>query len=211
MKYDLSKHENPSALMIKKETGEILTPTQKVIVRLKAVKEARKLSIPDIDAMINHAVSRSTLYRFFEEESELHYNFDYQYTILPIQNALLVEDTLVTGDAIAKEKVAGFEAALQQREETIESLRMQIEQMKITHDKSCRDYEDRLAKWQNQINIKDERMDHKDSVLDEKDKEIRLLRERVDQLMIQLMEQKDQLTNQLLAQKDQLISQLQKG
>lgn len=185
MKYDLSKREKSVPYV--RETGEFLTSTQKLIVRLKAVKEARKLSIPDIDTMINHAVSRSTLYRFFEDESELNYNFDYQYTILPIQNALLVEDTLISGDEIAKEKVAGFEAALQAKDDTLKLYERRIEQIKAEHEKICQEYEARLTLWQHQVEKKDDRMDRKDRILDQKDEEIRQLRARIDQLTDQLL------------------------
>ncbi len=180
--------------------GEALSPTQKLIVRLRGVRESSHLTIPQVETMVNRAVSRTTLYRFFEEESELKYKFT-QYTLEVLMTALLVDNTLENGDDVAKDKVAGFEAALQQKDEVIASLSNQIEQLKAEHEKKCAEYEDRLALWQNQIAKKDdqiakidERMDRKDRVIDEKDKELRQLRETNDQLRDKI----DQLKEQLL-------------
>lgn len=47
--------------------GEALSPTQKLIVRLRGVRESSHLTIPQVETMVNRAVSRTTLYRFFEE------------------------------------------------------------------------------------------------------------------------------------------------
>ena len=174
--------------------GEALTPTQKLIVRLRGVRESSHLTIPQIEAMINRAVSRTTLYRFFEDESELRYKFT-QYTIEVLMMALLVDNTLETGDDAAKEKVASFEAALQQKDEDIADLRRYIEQLKQDHEQKCREYESRLALWQQQIAKKDDRMDRKDRILDEKDQEIRQLRERIDQLTDQLLQERTGGTN----------------
>ena len=157
------------------ERGEVLTPTQKLIVRLQAIRTARSLTVQQVESMVNHAVSRSTLYRFFEDGAETRYTFD-TFTIDAIRTALLLEDTMESGDAVAKEKVAGYEATIQQ-------LKAQMEQMKA-------EYERRLELWQKQIEKKDERMDRKDNIIAEKDKEIHQLRERIDQLIDQLMERK---------------------
>lgn len=187
MEYPLVPHEDFVASVGKVVPGEALTPTQKLIVRLRGVRESSHLTIPQIETMINRAISRTTLYRFFEDDSELRYNFN-QYTIEVLMMALLVDNTLETGDDAAKEKVASFEAALQQKDEIITALRDHIEQLKAEHEGRCAEYESRLALWQQQIAKKDDRMDRKDRVLDEKDKEIRQLRDRVDNLTDQLLQ-----------------------
>ncbi len=166
--------------------GEALSPTQKLIVRLRGVRESSHLTIPQVETMVNRAVSRTTLYRFFEEESELKYKFT-QYTLEVLMTALLVDNTLENGDDVAKDKVATFEAALQQKDEIIASQREQIEQLRAEHERKCNEYEARLTLWQQQINKKDDRMDRKDRVLDQKDDEIRRLRNRIDQLIDQLI------------------------
>ena len=187
MEYQTIPHEDFVASLGKVVPGEALTPTQKLIVRLRGVRESSHLTIPQVETMINRAVSRTTLYRFFEEDSELRYNFN-QYTIEVLMMALLVDNTLETGDDAAKEKVASFEAALQQKDEDIADLRRYIEQLKQEHEHKCAEYESRLALWQQQIAKKDDRMDRKDRVLDEKDIEIRQLRSRIDQLTDQLLQ-----------------------
>lgn len=148
MVYDVATREHFDA----SETGEALTATQKSIVRLRAVKEARKLTVAQVEQMVNYAVSRTTLNRFFSAESETKYNFNYEYTILPIQRALLVDDTIETGDDVAKAKVSSYEVIIQQRDETITALKEQIESIK-------QEYEKRLAMWQHQIELKDQRID----------------------------------------------------
>lgn len=186
MEYKVIPHEDFVSSVGNVVPGEALTPTQKLIVRLRGVRESSHLTIPQIETMINRAISRTTLYRFFEDDSELRYNFN-QYTIEVLMMALLVDNTLETGDDAAKEKVASFEAALQQKDEIITTLRDHIEQLKAEHEGRCAEYESRLALWQQQIAKKDDRMDRKDRVLDEKDKEIRQLRDRVDHLTDQLL------------------------
>ena len=116
------------------------------------MKEARKLTVAQVEQMVNYAVSRTTLNRFFSAESETKYNFNYEYTILPIQRALLVDDTIETGDDVTKAKVSSYEVIIQQRDETITALKEQIESIK-------QEYEKRLALWQHQIELKDQRID----------------------------------------------------
>ncbi len=186
MEYEVIPRENFVPSVVNAIPGEALSPTQKLIVRLRGVRESSHLTIPQIETMINRAISRTTLYRFFEEESELRYNFN-QYTIEVLMSALLVDNTIENGDDVAKDKVATFEAALQQKDEIIASQREQIEQLRAEHERKCNEYEARLTLWQQQINKKDDRMDRKDRVLDQKDDEIRRLRNRIDQLIDQLI------------------------
>ena len=187
MEYEIIPRENFVPSVVNAIPGEALSPTQKLIVRLRGVRESSHLTIPQVETMINRAVSRTTLYRFFEEESELKYKFT-QYTLEVLMTALLVDNTLVNGDDVAKDKVATFEAALQQKDEIIASQREQIEQLRAEHERKCNEYEARLSLWQQQINKKDDRMDRKDRVLDQKDDEIRQLRARIDQLIDQLLQ-----------------------
>ena len=194
MEYEVINHEDFVPSAGKAIQGEALSPTQKLIVRLRGVRESSHLTIPQIETMINRAISRTTLYRFFEEESELRYNFN-QYTIEVLMSALLVDNTIETGDDAAKDKVATFEAALQQKDEIIAAQREQIEQLRAEHERKCNEYEARLSLWQQQINKKDDRMDRKDRVLDQKDEEIRQRDEEIRQLRGRI----DQLIDQLLA------------
>lgn len=189
MEYEINHQDEFIPSVVSAIPGEVLSPTQKLIVRLRGVRESSHLTIPQVEAMVNRAVSRTTLYRFFEDESKLKYKFT-QYTLEVLMTALLVDNTLENGDDVAKDKVATFEAALQQKDEIIATQREQIEQLRAEHERKCNEYEARLALWQQQINKKDDRMDRKDRVLDQKDEEIRQLRTRVDQLVEQLLQER---------------------
>ena len=147
MEYEVSRREH-----FDPQPGEALTAVQKSIVRLRAVKEARKLTVAQVEQMVNYSVSRTTLNRFFSADSETKYNFNYEYTILPIQRALLVEDTIETGDDIARAKASGFESAMQIRDERIDEMKAQMKSMR-------QEYEKRLELWQHQIELKDQRID----------------------------------------------------
>lgn len=164
MEYEIIPHEDFVAQMKKPVPGEALTPTQKRIRHLRGVFVARHLTVPQVSEMINDKVASSTLYRFFSEDSELNYTFT-TYTIDVIQLALLVGDTLDIGDATAKEKVASYEAALQEKDDVIADLRHQLDH------------------WQQQIIKKDERMDRKDRIIEQQDKEIHELRARLDKYL----------------------------
>ena len=163
MEYDLIPHEDFISPVRTPVAGEELTPTQKRIRHLRGVFESRHLKVSQVSDMINDKVASSTLYRFFEADSELKYSFT-TYTIDVVQMALLVGDTMDIGDAAAREKVASYEAALQEKDDIISDLRHQLEQ------------------WQQQIIKKDERMDRKDHIIEQQNAEIHQLRARIDEL-----------------------------
>lgn len=169
------------------EPGEALTGTQKMIVHLRDIREARKLSVPDVEEMLNRKISRTTLNRFFSKDSETRYNFNFEFTVLPIWRALVVEDTVEIGDAVAKAKLSGFESMLQVREEQIAALQSELQAQREAFERRCEDYDARLALWHHQIEKKDERMDRKDAIIADQTKEIHGLRARLDELTAQLM------------------------
>lgn len=150
MEHEITRQDEFVPSVVNAIPGEALSPTQKLIVRLRGVRESSHLTIPQIETMVNKSVSKTTLYRFFEEDSEIKYKFT-QYTIEALMMALLVEDT--HGDDLAIEKAGGFEAALQQKDEEIFGYQRQIEQLKSEHEKKCEEYERRLALWQHQVEI----------------------------------------------------------
>ena len=162
MEYEIITNEEKFPSVKETVPGEVLTPTQKRIRHLRGVFESRNLKVSQVSDMINDKVASSTLYRFFEQDSELKYSFQ-TYTIDVVQMALLVGDTLDIGDAAAKEKVASYEAALQEKDAIIADQRHQLDQ------------------WQQQIIKKDERMDRKDRIIEQQDAEIHQLRARMDE------------------------------
>ena len=159
--------------------GETLTPTQKLIRHLRGVFKSQHLTVPEVSKMINDVVSPATLYRFFEDDSETRYNFQ-TYTVDVLRTALLVEDTVKSGDAVALEKTAGFLAIIQQQHDEYEAKRLK--------------FEEQLEWWQNQIRKKDERMDRKDAIIEEKD---RIIREK-DEEILRLRARIDELTDKPL-------------
>ena len=193
------------------EPGEALTGTQKMIVHLRDIREARKLSVPDVEEMLNRKISRTTLNRFFSKDSETRYNFNFEFTVLPIWRALVVEDTVEIGDAVAKAKVSGIESLLQIREEQIEALKQELEAQRAAFEHRCEDYDSRLKLWHEQIRQKDEqiqkkdeRMDRKDGIIADQSKEIHELRARIDELIAH----HDQEVHELRALIDDLSAKL---
>lgn len=186
------------------EPGEALTGTQKMIVHLRDIREARKLSVPDVEEMLNRKISRTTLNRFFSKDSETRYNFNFEFTVLPIWRALVVEDTVEIGDAVAKAKLSGFESMLQVREEQIAALQSELQSQREAFERRCEDYDTRLALWHHQIEKKDERMDRKDAIIADQTKEIHELRARIDELIAH----HDQDVHELRALIDDLSAKL---
>lgn len=191
--------------------GEALSGTQKMVLRLREIKEARKLTVPEIYEMINRSSSIGTLNRFFSKDSETRYNFNFEFTVLPIWRALVVEDTVEIGDAVAKAKVSGIESLLQIREEQISALRAELEAQRAAFEHRCEDYDSRLKLWHEQIRQKDEqiqkkdeRMDRKDGIIADQSKEIRELRARIDELIAH----HDQDVHELRALIDDLSAKL---
>ena len=145
-----------------------LTAQQEIIVKLKEVKEKQNLSIPQIKAMMDRAggfVSLTTIRRVFAENSEFEDSFSYENTLRPIAQVLLIEDTLSTGDDSTRAKVEAFEILLQQKSEIIESLKRQIEKLKLEQEDRCREYEARMDFLRDQIEKKDRRLDERDEMI----------------------------------------------
>ena len=137
-----------------------LTATQEIIVQLKAVQEKKKLSIPDIIKMVNASgefVSETAIRRVFKAGSEINDSFNYEHTLKPIAQVLLVQDS--SEDAITHASTQAFLAINQYKDEQIESLKKQIESMR-------EQYDTRMAFLRDQIEKKDDRMDRKDAIIE---------------------------------------------
>jgi len=145
-----------------------LTAAQEIVVKLKAVQSKQRLSIPQIKKMVDATgafISETTLRRVFAQNSEIEDSFNYETTLRPIAQALLIEDTLSTADDITKAKVESFEIILAQKNETIDNLKQQIEKMREEHDKRCAECRKRMDFLREQIDKKDRRMDEKDEMI----------------------------------------------
>ena len=145
-----------------------LTAAQEIVVKLKAVQAQQRLSIPKIKRMVEETgafISETTLRRVFAENSEIEDSFNYETTLRPIAQALLIEDTLSTADDVTRAKVESFEIILAQKNETIESLKKQVEKLKEEHEKRCEECRRRMDFLRDQIEKKDRRMDEKDEMI----------------------------------------------
>ena len=145
-----------------------LTAAQEIVVKLKAVQAQQRLSIPQIKKMVDETgafVSETTIRRVFAKNSEIEDSFNYETTLRPIAQALLIEDTLSTADNVTRAKVESFEIILQQKNEMIESIRAQIDKLKEDQENRCREFEQRMDFLRDQIEKKDRRMDEKDAMI----------------------------------------------
>ena len=145
-----------------------LSSAQEIIVKLKTVKERQNLSIQKIKEMVCAAggsVADTTLRRVFAENSETDDSFNYEYTIKPIAQALLIDDAMQMDD-VAKARVEGLEIIIEQKNEKIAELQSRIETMRAEHEARCAEYETRMAFLRNQIELKDQRMDRKDGIIE---------------------------------------------
>lgn len=145
-----------------------LTAAQEIVVKLKAVQSQQRLTIPQIKKMVDETgafISETTLRRVFAKNSEIEDSFNYEATLRPIAQALLIEDTLSNADDITRAKVESFEIILAQKNEIIENQRRQIEKLKEEHELRCSECRRRMDFLRDQIEKKDRRMDEKDEMI----------------------------------------------
>jgi hypothetical protein len=141
-----------------------LTSIQEIVVSLKKVKG--DMSIADIQRIVKAKtgieIAPTTLRRVFREGSEKNDSFNYDKTLKPLAESLL----LTPGDDNAQDKIAGLEAVFRLKNERIEELMRQIDELKAAHEARCREYETRMAFLRDQIELKDQRMDRKDKIIE---------------------------------------------
>lgn len=142
---------------------------REIIVKLKAVREEKKLSYNDIlDLMEANGdfVSKSTLSRVFAEGSE-ETNFRYEDTIRPIAKALLDIETIEADDDA---DVQAMKSLLKYKIKRIEELEKQVQALSIALDKEKIKSAEKLEKereqsrrsiefLKEQVSLKDKRID----------------------------------------------------
>lgn len=146
-----------------------MTNTKDIIIKLKEVREEKKLSFQDIINLMEQNgdyIAKSTLSRVFSDGSEeLH--FKYEETIRPIANALLDIDHIEDDDVL---DVIAMKTLLQYKDRRIKELEKQIQELETQISKEKNKYHEKLEKerdqhqrsiefLKNQINLKDKRMD----------------------------------------------------
>ena len=139
-----------------------LTNTQEIILRLKAIKKEKDLTLSRIMDLLEangDYLSMTTLRRVFAANSEQDDSFSYDKTIRPIARALLFHEGQSPEDThISAEKLEGLKAIIWLKNEEIDRLEKQIEAIRA-------EYENRIAFLRGQIDKKDKRMDEKDMII----------------------------------------------
>ena len=134
--------------------------TKAIISELKRVKKDNELSLPRIMELIEQNgdyMSMTTLQRVFAEGSE-DVGFRYEETIKPIANVLL---NLEDDDKLAAdpEMIFALKEIIRAKNTMIEDLRRQLKEAEEQAERA-------KAFLKEQIELKDSRMDEKDKIID---------------------------------------------
>lgn len=138
-----------------------LTNTQNIISKLKEVKKQNELTLPRILDMIEangDYLSMTTLRRVFAANSEQEDSFNYDKTIRPIANVLLLQEGYAPEGSGTNTENEALKAVLKFKNEEIEALQRQLELIRKM-------YEERIDFLIDQIRKKDKRMDEKDEII----------------------------------------------
>ena len=167
-----------------------MNKTRDLIIKLKAVKEEKELSLNKIADLIEangDFISRSSIQRVFADGSE-DSSFRYEETIRPIAKALLDIENIEDDDNLDTQTM---KTLLKYKIQRIEELEQQLEQLhnaldkeKLKHhdkiDNIRAEYERKIDFLKEQIAYKDKRMDFLLESIDKKDK-------RLDELITHIM------------------------
>lgn len=167
-----------------------MNKTRDLIIKLKAVKEEKGLSLNKIADLIEangDFISRSSIQRVFADGSE-DSSFRYEETIRPIAKALLDIENIEDDDNLDTQTM---KTLLKYKIQRIEELEQQLEQLKSMLDREKlkhldkidnirAEYEKKIDFLKEQIAYKDKRMDILLESLDKKDK-------RLDELITHVM------------------------
>lgn len=146
-----------------------MNKTKDLIIRLKAVKEEKGLSLNKIADLVEangDFISRSSIQRVFADGSE-NSSFRYEDTIRPIAKALLDIENIEEDDSL---DTATLKSLLKYKIQRIEDLESQLEkaQAELDNEKLKRhekideirkEYEKKIDFLKDQITLKDKRMD----------------------------------------------------
>lgn len=143
-----------------------MTDTRELIANLKDVKQAKGLSINDIVELTGNLVSKTTVQRVFADGSE-EISFRYEETLRPIANALLNVDTINETD---NPEILAMKSLLKYKSQLIDEMENKINELNANFDKEKMAYLEKLDEMRshycerldfanNQIELKDKRMD----------------------------------------------------
>lgn len=139
-----------------------MTSMKDIIIQIKEVQKSRGFSLGYIQNLLADDgvhIAKSTLSNLFAEGSE-NKNFDYEYTIRPVANALLDLETIEESDDL---DVRAMKAILKYKIERIEELEAALNREKVKYHEKLDKERSRSQKTidflTHQIEIKDKRMD----------------------------------------------------
>lgn len=148
-----------------------MTDTREIILKLKETRLEKNLSLNDIVDMTNGMVSKTTVQRVFSDGSE-NTSFRYDDTIRPLVKAMLDVDTIEDSDDM---DTKALKSLLKLKIQRIEELELQLKEEKIkSHEKMEKErkqYDAHIALLNEQIAIKDKRMDEQAERFNRKDEQ----------------------------------------
>lgn len=159
-----------------------MTNCRDLILKLKAVREEKSLSLGEIEARTDkngEHVSIATLSRVFAEGSE-NGSFRYEGTLKPIANAILDIDTIEEDDDLDTQ---ALKIMLQYKADKINELEAALDHEKVKHhdkmEKEREQYSKRIEFLMKQIDLKDNRIDQLLEAVFTKDKQQKELLEKI--------------------------------
>ena len=145
--------------------------TKEIILKLKEAKQERNLSINDIGNLTGNYLSKTTIQRVFAEGSE-NTSFRYEDTIRPLVKVLLDVDTIEDTDDMDTKALKSLLKLKIQRIEELENL-LKEEKIKAHEkmEKERKQYDAHINLLNEQIAIKDKRMDEQAERYNRKDEQ----------------------------------------
>lgn len=140
--------------------------TQEIVAQIKEIAKAKKLNASQVKEIVDgtgYILSETVYYRLLKEGSEKKDSFNYEHTLRPILQALVPYHG---EDAVAQARSNAFLAINKYKDEKIMELERQKEEMRKQFEARCHEYETRMAFLRDQIELKDQRMDRKDSMIE---------------------------------------------
>ena len=155
-----------------------MTDTKEIILKLKETRQERNLSLNDIVDMTNGMVSKTTVQRVFSDGSE-DVSFRYNDTIRPLVKAMLDVDEIEETDDMDTKALKNLLKLKIQRIEELEKqicdLRILLSDEKVkSHEKIEKErlqFERHIKLLDEQIALKDKRMDEMKARYDKKDEQ----------------------------------------
>lgn len=176
-----------------------MTKSKEVIVRLKQVREEKGYSFGDIAKIMKAkgipTISKSTLSRLFSDEAET-INFDYEYTIRPVAEALLDTDTIEENDDTDTKAMKSF---IQYKKSVIDDLERRLKEADAEKDKAVlkahekfdverKQLQETISLLREQVAFKDKRIDSLMASNDRKEERIEKKDELYQDLLKRILE-----------------------